>query len=87
MIHLLLFFLTGQKVARAKKTDHLATCDYRLCECPIPECKTLVIHKYLMEHVKKFHFEMNQTQYLVHIFLVSLAINLILVFIMYYFML
>ena len=49
MIHLLLFFLTGQKVARAKKTDHLAACDYRLCECPIPECKTMVIHKHLME--------------------------------------
>ena len=73
-----------EKIARSKKTDHLTMCDYRLCECPISDCKSQVIHKNLINHIKEVHFGMDHTQYRIHIFLVSLAINFVILIIMYF---
>ena len=75
-----------EKVARAKKTDHLAICDFRLCDCPMPECKAKVIHKNLITHLREFHFGLDTTHYFMHIFLISLAINIVIYIVMYFLM-
>lgn len=80
----------SEKIARAKKPQHLRNCQFRLVDCPIPDCKNQVVQNKLVAHLKEMHGRQpllqvsNQTLFI--LFLISVLLNLFFMFLYTFFM-
>lgn len=72
-----------EKISRARKSEHIKSCIFRLVDCPIPECKVQIMQKKLVKHLKEIHGnqQLLSNQALMLLFVMSIVLNLIFMFV------
>ena len=67
-----------EEIARGKKTQHSHSCQFRLVDCPIPDCKLQIVQKKLVRHLQEQHGTNHlSNRTLILLFLISIVLNII----------